>query len=327
VTYDVAVGWRRVGEEYFSQTLTGFCADLGLSLFFVEPVWVREFTAKLRQGKIGVRVLLDMSSDCYAPGDQYYQLARAVKASGGVVVSDPDVTPFATHKGRFHDVLAWNGIRVPKTITVSRPDLDSFRLTPQALAQVGTPFVVKPGWGYGNCGVILDGTSEADLLRSADAAPDSDCFLIQERLRPRTLGGHTAWFRVFYVFGEVISCWWEPPDNVYSLVTPAERQTFGLESLETASRAIAALAKLPFFSTEFAIPEGQSLPVAVDYVNDECDMHVKSYYPTGVPDVVARRIAWLLASNCARIAGKSPLEHDLTVRDAIWRPPALARPA
>ncbi|MEK7282119.1 MAG: hypothetical protein AAB037_07215 [Chloroflexota bacterium] len=314
--YDVALA---LGEEFFSHRVRELCGANNLSFFLVEPVWLQDFLEKLQRGDVGVGVLIDMSSDPYDPANLYYRLAREVKASGGYVIDDPDRSPLTTHKARFHAILLKNGVSVPETIVIRREDIATFHISEDMRARIGSPFVVKPGWGYGSRGVIMDATSEADILKSAEQVADSDTFLLQKKLVSQTLDGRPAWFRVFYVCGEIIPCWWHPVTSDYRIVSPLERRTFGLVAVEQMVFRIAQLARMEFFSTEIALTaEGQF--VAVDYLNDECDVRPKSYWPSGPPDELVRRIAWLMINKAITVIHKHPFENDLLERDRAWHP-------
>jgi hypothetical protein len=266
-----------------------------------------------------VRVLIDWCADAYDIENIYFKIAKEVVEQGGYVINDPDLAAAASHKGLFHRILAENDVLVPPTIIVPRKDLETFRLTDDIKAQIGMPFVVKPAWGGGRIGVIPDATSEQDIHRSAKEAMDSDSFLLQRRLTPKQLDGHVAWFRVFYVFGEVIPCWWEPPLNQYQLVTPLQRKTYHLAPLARMARDIARLSKVEFFSTEITLADDGKF-YAVDYLNTDCDMHVKSFWPTGVPDEVVRHIAWILAEQARAKVHRSRgvFDHELVEKDQDW---------
>ena len=45
------------------------------------------------------------------------------------------------------------------------------------------------------------------------------------------------------------------------------------------------VARLDYFSSEFALNENDEL-FLIDYVNDQCDMRLKSKHADGVPDLV-----------------------------------------
>ncbi len=312
--YDVALANY---QEFFSHRVSELCGEHNLSFFLIEPEWIKEFLGKVQKGDVGVGVLLDMLSDPYDPTNLYYRLAKEVKASGGHVIDDPDRSPLTTHKGKFHVVLEKHDIPVPETVFVRRDELASFRLTDEARRRIGVPFVVKPGWGSGRRGVITDATSEADLLRSAEHSPRSDSFMLQKRLEPKTLDGRPAWFRIFYVCGEMVPCWWHPVTGDYEMISPLQRRVFGLQPLEQIVFKIAQLSKMEFFSTEVALT-GDGRFVAIDYLNDECDLHAKSYWPSGPPDEVVRRVAQLFVQRAVGIVHKHPFENELVERDRVW---------
>lgn len=306
-------------HQYFSSRVMEFCGQFDLSFFLVEPVWVEDFVRKLQAGEVRARVLFDMASDAYEPGNLYFALAKEVKRSGGHVVDDPDRASVMAHKGMFHKLLEEHGIDVPETIVVERGQLESFRLTEEAKARLGVPFVVKPGWGGGRLGVITDARSEEDLHRSAREAWYSDTFLVQKKVAPRPLDSHVGWFRVFHVFGEVIPCWWEPPANQYQIVTPLQQRIYKLGPLTRLVREIARISRIKFFSTEVCFTsDGRFLPI--DYLNTECDMHAKSFFPTGVPDEVARHIAWRFVDYAMTVTGKRrrPFADALKEKDEDW---------
>ena len=309
--YDVALANP---EEFFSHRIRELCRANNLSFFLVEPVWVAEFLNKLAAGDVGVGVLIDMASDPYDPTSLYYRVAREVKASGGHVIDDPDRSPLTTHKGKFHAVLVKNGIAVPETIIINRKEIPDFRISDDFKKRIGIPFVAKPGWGAGARGVVVNATSEADIAKSAERAPQSDSFLLQRLVRPKTLDGRPAWFRIFHVCGEIIPCWWHPATGDYEMVSPLQRRHFGLLPIEQIVHKIAQLSGMEFFSSEIALTEDGHF-VAVDYLNDECDLHPKSYWPSGPPDEVVRRAAWLMVQKAISVIHKHPFENELMERD------------
>lgn len=314
--YDIALAKT---QEYFSRRVMELCGQFDLSFFLIEPTWVQGFLNEFKSGNIQVHVLIDMLSDAYEPEDPYFALAKAVKSAGGYVIDDPDLTAVAGHKGLFHQLLLDAGVPVPETVIVRRTDLDTFRLTDEIRGRVGVPFVVKPGWGGGRVGVNLDARSEEDVCSCAAVAGTSDSFLIQKRLEPKALDGHVGWFRIFYVLGEIIPCWWEPPSNRYQLVTHFQERLFKLAPLRRIVRRIARISKIKFFSTEIALTRDSRFLV-VDYLNTNCDMHAQTFYPTGVPDEVVRRIAWLLVEHSMAVLAKTkgPFDEELRERDADW---------
>ncbi len=311
--YDIALADE---QGFFAHRVRELCGANNLTFFLVEPLWVEGFLDKLKCGDISVGVLIDMISDPN-PTNLYYRLAREVKASGGHVIDDPDRSPLTTDKAKFHDVLLKNNIPVPETILVHRDNLSTFHLSEEEKTRLGMPFVVKPGSGYGRRGVNLNACTEADILKSAEQAPQSEYILLQKRVTPRTLDGRPAWLRIYYACGEIIPCWWHPSTGDYFMVSPLQRHAYNIMMPEQMVYKIAQLSHMEFFSTEICITQEGKF-VVVDYLNDECDTQPKSYWPSGPPDEVVRRIAWLMVNKAISTIHKHPFANDLMQRDRDW---------
>jgi hypothetical protein len=143
-----------------------------------------------------------------------------------------------------------------------------------------------------------------------------DHFLLQEYVVPQMLDQSPAWFRVFYLFGEIFPCWWNPQDGRYRQVTIREIDKYRLIPLIKIPSEIATVVRIEWFSCEIAIQEQIGRFVVIDYMNDQCDVSSQSFRYAGVPDdlllLIARRMvekAW------QHIRGTSCLNHR-----AVWFP-------
>ena len=76
-----------------------------------------------------------------------------------------------------------------------------------------------------------------------------------------------------------------------------------------------------WFSSEIAIDikAGQRRFVAIDYVNDQCDMTAQSYDKTGVPDSIVECTAFFIAKSACKIINNQQINKDYTIwlRDGI----------
>jgi len=319
--YDIVVSSPFANYDFFAHKMRELCGQWSLTFFMVDDVWVKEFREKLQAKEISVRVLFDLTANQTIEDDVYLNLAREVKRQGGTVIDDPDITATVAHKGHFHQVLLANGIPVPETVVVPRRELESFVITDEVKSKVGVPFVVKPAWGDSGVGVIVDGYSETELRQSAALAPNSDAFLIQQRVKMKELGSHSGWFRLFHICGTVIPCWWNPVSHAYQLVTPAQIRRFKLAPLRRIMRGIARASRMKKFTSEICLHEDNKFYV-VDYINADPDMNPASFYANGVPDEVVRHIVWLLFYEAMRIVkkGQGFFDEDLveSEADADW---------
>ena len=181
-------------------------------------------------------------------------------------------------------------INVPYTIIISpynhRKEIE---LTVSELALLRRPFIIKPAnTTGGGIGVVTGAETLKDVLE-ARQHHRNDKYLLQETIKPISLGIRRAWFRVFYIFGLILICWWDDGTHFYETMSEQDEELFGLHELRKMTEKVHSVSKLDFFSTEFAMTFDQRL-VAVDYVNEMCDMRLQSKHLDGVPDQVVTQI-------------------------------------
>lgn len=302
-TYDFVLSSPFYHYDFFAHRMRELCGQLNHTFFAADEVWVHDFLQKLKQKEIGVRVLFDLCNTQTNPEDLFLMLAKEAKSQGAYVINDPDITSVVSHKAMFHQTMLENNILVPETVIVTRKELNDFKVTEDVKARLGVPFVVKPAWGDSSLGVLLEGTSHYDLLKSAEQAPQSDAFLVQRRLHSQSLGNHRGWFRLFHIIDEVIPCWWNPSNGEYRMVTPAQIRYYNLAPLGRIMRSIARVSKLKLFTSEICLEEDGQFYV-VDYINHDPDMNPRSYFADGVPDEIVRHIVWMLVMDGRRFIMK-----------------------
>ncbi len=317
--YDIVISSPFSNYDFFAHRMMELCGQMNLTFFMVDDVWVNDFLKKLKAGEINVRVLLDLTANQPLEEDVYTQLAKEVKRRGGRVLDDPDRTAIVAHKGNFHQTLLEVGVPVPETVTLRRDEAAGFKITDEIKERIGVPFVVKPAWGDSGIGVVVNATSEDDLRRSLEEAPASDAFLLQQMVTPVQLGNHFGWFRLYYICGRVIPCWWDPNSHEYHLVTPRQQQRHKLAPLTRIMKKIARASKMTKFSSEICLQEDGKF-FTVDYVNADPDMNPRSFYPNGVPDEVVRHIVWLLFNEGLRLVkkGQGFFDEDLFEAEGGW---------
>ena len=153
--YDLVMTHKLDADDLFIHRVQQHCAELGLNFFLVEPLWVEPFCDQFAKGKIWARALLNMHSEHHLPDDIYHRLIWLAHDRKTQIIDPPDLAIGTFDKARLHARLVAAGFNVPFTVIVPREQVNSFVLSEADRAALGTPFVVKPGMGYGRRGVIL----------------------------------------------------------------------------------------------------------------------------------------------------------------------------
>ena len=303
---DLALGQRSAGPDLFAEWLREACELRGLTCAVVDEGVVEAAHSAILAGELRIGTLLDLTALWWHEEDPYVQLCYAVKDAGGQVICDPDLAMMADHKAVSHHRLEQAGIPVPPTVVLRRWTPDR-ALTPAERAVVGERVVIKPARGWGWKGVVLDSTADLEAIRRARDFDREDDFLVQRQIEYTHLaddGGtkRPAWWRVYWLFGEIIPCWWCPRTGAYHQVSLRELWTHELLPLGRLTAEIARLSGMDFFSTEICLAEEPAAPGApyqakgrpfyvIDYVNDQCDVRCQSQNPAAPPDDVVRHFA------------------------------------
>jgi hypothetical protein len=207
-------------------------------------------------------------------------------------INPQELTVWSADKATMHLEFVSRRLDTPYTILLSsyndQPGLQWLDLSP-----LGGRFAIKPASLGGGEGVVLEATSQEQVLCVRQQYPHEK-YLLQAQVTPQVLDGRPAWFRVLVCAGAVYPCWWDQHTHIYTRVTAEERFRFGLRSLYEVSRRIAQVCRLDLFSTEITLTTDGCFLV-VDYVNDPVDLRLQSKAADGVPDVIVENIAGRLA--------------------------------
>ena len=297
--YDLAIAWTWKYDREFVQLLEQTASEASLRILMIDANNVESVLDAVQNRSLQFRFFLDRASD---ENEAFQPLARFVQsryhdrgnARGIRPINPLDFVSRASDKATMHLELLSHGVHVPYTIIISpfnhRKEVE---LKLSELANLGRPFIIKPAnTTGGGVGVVMGAETLKDVIE-ARQHHRNDKYLLQETIWPAVIGSRRAWFRVFYAFGEILACWWDDQTHIYSPLDARPELIHILEGLRSTTAVIQEVCKLDFFSTELVLTSEQKV-VAVDYVNEMCDMRMKSVHHDGVPDAVVGEIVRLL---------------------------------
>jgi hypothetical protein len=302
---DFAVIWDWEYDLEFIRLLEASAHALGLRTYSVSHHNCEETLRAIQLGRLHFAVVLDRASET---DEKFAALSRALIRRGTRYLNPHDALRHAADKATMHLEFITAGVHVPYTIIITPFNKKKeIELTLSELAHLGRPFIIKPAnTTGGGLGVILGAETLKDVIESRQHHKN-DKYLLQENIQPLMLDGRRGWFRVFGVCGMILPCWWDPDTHVYAPLTGTEQRQWQLIAMNSVTRIIASVCGLDFFSTEIAIPAPGS-HIAVDYVNEVCDMRLQSLHTDGVPDRVVLAIARCLARRARQLSRQ--LSHD-----------------
>jgi hypothetical protein len=285
---DVALLWEWEHDEDFISILDRNCNHFGLNSYLIHPYNITGLVI-FGNDPFMAQFFYDRASDT---NPAFEPIVKYLTEIDSIPLNDPGRLQDSLDKATMHHQLIEHGLHVPYTIILS-PNRDWTKIKIGELIRLGEPFIIKPAIGGGGVGVELNAKTLFDIVKAKEGK-SKEKFLLQEKVLPVQFGEKRAWFRVYFVCGKVIACWWDDITHIYFRVTPEDEKIYGLQRLTDVMLRMAGITKLNFFSTEIAMVDRETF-VVIDYVNDQCDMRLKSRHPDGVPDDVVEEIAFEIA--------------------------------
>lgn len=290
--FSLAIAWNWEFDQDFIAGIERECASRSVTTFLITSHNLKSTLSELKQGSLTFRAFFDRASDA---DPEFLPLVNLLNEAQVYCINPWERVVRAIDKATMHRELIEHGIDVPPTII-----LPPFRrnglieVDPEQLNEVGRPFVIKPAnTTGGGTGVVL-GAATVEQIIEARKEHQDDKYLVQKMIVPKLLGGKRAWFRVYSVFDTIIPCWWDDTTHMYSELSAGDEEAFNLGGLGRTMESIREICGLDFFSSEIALT-GDGKFTVVDYVNEVCDMRLKSKFYNGAPDAVVGRIEVLIA--------------------------------
>ncbi len=300
--FDFAIAWNWEYDRDFICQINDTCLKLGLKPYIINPQNLFETLQLLKEGQIKFLTFFDRASDT---DSRFLELAQVLQESGAFFVNHPDKIKWIDDKALIHMDCVTNEIPVPQTF-IYYPT-DERRVIMNKIKHIGSPFVIKPAHSVdsGGMGVLLNAHTVEDA-QYWHSRYKNYIFLLQKQIAPCLIDKKVASFRVFYVFGKIFPCWWDPVTHIYEVVTEEEKEKLGLEPLYIITKKIWKIYSLGFFSTEISMEKGRRF-VVIDYINDQCDMRRKTKFNDAVCDTVIDAVAFEMAQEIKRVVKKNAI--------------------
>jgi len=282
-TYDLAISYNWIFDHEFVELIEQIFQEDGLKTYVITKQNIREVIDLLRNKKVFFKTYFDRASD---EDPEFEHITTILLRRKSYLINPFSKVRCAIDKSVMHKKLIKKRFLLPKTLIL--PAYSSkLRLTvrEEQLNIIGRPFVIKPVlFSGGGQGVIKNAMTLAQIQEER-TKNISEKYLVQEKILPSNINGKRAWFRIFWAFGHAIPTWWNDNTHIYFRVTKNDIEQFNLRPLIKITTRLAQITNLDYFSTEIAVTKDHKF-VLIDYINDQCDMRLKSNHPDGIPDRV-----------------------------------------
>jgi hypothetical protein len=272
----------------FIHLLENYALEKGIKTFIVWPSNLENSIEKIENDEITFNFFLDRASDTSL---EFLKLQNLMVEKNVPVFDKWQNLKWAADKAIMHVEFIAGGIYTPHTVLISPfKSEENISITEEMLSPLGNPFIIKPANTIGGGkGVIKEACTSEDILQARQMFP-SERYLLQKKIIPIEKNGRRFWFRGFHTCGLIQAAWWNDLTSEYDLITEEEFEKYEFHELFRVIEKIAQVCKVNFFSTEIALGEDGQF-TAIDYVNEVCDMRLKSSHFDGVPDKIVEKVS------------------------------------
>lgn len=284
-SFDLAIAYKWEYDEEFVELIEQIFQSNGFSTYLIKNSNVTEVIDDLENRRLSFKAFLDRASD---EDPEFMPVSQILSRRKTHIINPHEKVIQSIDKAAMHKTLLSKKFKLPLTFILP-PFNQNFRLhvLERDLDYLHRPFIIKPSFfSGGGEGVITNANSLSQIQKERMKSP-TEKYLVQAKIRPRKIRGKRAWFRLFWAFDKVIPTWWDDNTHIYFPVSSAEITKYKLQPLLRITKKLANITKLDYFSTEVALTRDHKFYL-IDYINDQCDMRLKSNHPDGVPDEVVK---------------------------------------
>jgi hypothetical protein len=285
--FDLGISYNWEYDVDFISLIEKHFKEDGLTTYVIHPNNVSEVKEDLLQKKLAFNCYIDRAWDV---DDRFEEIGKILQRRKTRIFNPYKDVLHAIDKASMHLEFITAGLNVPYSIIIPPYSQNEVvKLSIEDLSILGRPFIIKPcNTTGGGIGVVTGAESLKEVLKER-ISYNNDKYLIQEKIYPGIIDDKRSWFRCFWAFGKFIVVFWDDQTHVYETIREELKSKIIIKKLNQITRTIFSIINLDFFSTEVVLTNENRI-VVIDYVNDQCDMRLKSRHIDGVPDEIVNEI-------------------------------------
>lgn len=285
--FDLGIAYNWEYDVDFVSLVEQKLQAVGLSSYVIHNNNVLEVKEDLLQKKLAFNCYLDRAWDV---DERFEEIGKILQRRKTRIFNPYKNVLHAIDKASMHLEFITAGLNVPYSIIIPpHNQKEDIKLSVEDLAILGRPFIIKPcNTTGGGIGVVTGAESLKEILNERTSY-NNDKYLIQEKIYPGMIENKRTWFRCFGAFGKVIVVFWDDQTHIYEPISEVLKSKINIKKLNQITKTILGIIQLDFFSTEIVLTNDNKF-VVIDYVNDQCDMRLKSKHVDGVPDEIVNQI-------------------------------------
>ena len=285
--FDLGIAYNWEYDVDFVSLIEKQLQNDGLSTYVIHEDNLSKVKSELLNKQLVFTCYLDRAWDV---DERFEEIGKILQRRKTKIFNPYKKVLHAIDKASMHLEFITAGLNVPYSIIIPpHSQKKDIFLSVGDLAILGRPFIIKPcNTTGGGTGVVTGAESLKEVLAER-VEYTNDKYLIQEKIYPDIIDGKRTWFRCFWAYGKPIPVLWDDQTHIYEIISDELKKDINIRKLNQITRTINNLVDLDSFSIEVVLTKDKKF-VVIDYMNDQCDMRLKSKHHDGVPDEIVNQI-------------------------------------
>lgn len=253
IRYELGFNWADGKDTVFAQEIAHAARLYRIRWVCVPKQHSDKFRSRVEHGRLKIGVFFNTQADGVTLDSPALLLCRALKANNSLVIEDPDDIKNYADKGLQLTYLQHAGLPVPKHHVIENWKSSKRPTNIFKNIKLNSKWVARSAIGMNRqLFVISKAKSMTKALAKAGFKPGHR-ILIHRNYTPLTKGNRELRFRVWYLFGHVVPCWYQKGIPTPDILRTGDIGFPLFGRLVSLMRKIAEITLLDWFVTELVV--------------------------------------------------------------------------
>jgi hypothetical protein len=311
--FHLGFNWSTSRETAFTRAVAEAAKHRGLRWLRVLKSAAPEIRQRVSDGRLEVGLFLNTQADGTDMDSPHMLLCRSLKASGSLVVEDPDDAPVYASRAIQLDYLEKAGLPVPRRLMIRHWKPDKPVLTAAEQVKIGRSWLAQPAVGLGRRRALAGtGRLTSSMLSKSGFAPRQGVLIYSNH---ELKANKRVRFRIWHLFGHVVCCFAQG-QGTFELLRAGSPSSDFVPRLTALVHRVAQITGLDWFASEFTSTKrtGRAGLTIWEPANALALLGPGVKPLAELPDEVTRILAERLVEVAWRHAHRLPLADGVTVR-------------
>lgn len=255
--FDLGFTCQAKGEDIFLQEVKRLARKYRISWLNVPKGRSAAFRKCVDEGRLKINVFLNTQLDGVSLENPSLLLLRSLKEKNCLVVEDADDVRIYADKALQLSYLKRAALPVPRYFVINGMKGNRYQDATSRHFTQGSTWLARPAMGMNHHPVVINTRAPIQQALVKAGCNPGRRMLIYKYYKPLTKGNRVLSFRIWYLFGHVVPCWYKHGDHLPAMLKPGDISSSLIARLVNLVTKISEITLLDWFVTDLVVTNGR----------------------------------------------------------------------